>query len=97
MRTRVGFAAALSLVQPFTRVLANLSRPRICRQWPPDPLQLELTDRLDLQGVFDFRQHSRANQDLSGSGLVAQARGNVGYRADGGVVEVFLESNNGRA
>jgi hypothetical protein len=25
------------------------------RQRPPDPLQLELADRLDLHGVLDFR------------------------------------------
>ena len=34
------------------------------RQGPPDPLQLELADRLDLHGVLDLRQHPRTNQDL---------------------------------
>jgi hypothetical protein len=47
------------------------------RQRPPNPLQLELTDRLDLHGVFDFRQHSRANQDLTRLDFVAKARGTL--------------------
>jgi hypothetical protein len=59
------------------------------RKRPPDPLQLELTHRLDLHGVLDLCQHSRADEDLSGLGLVAQARGDVRYRADSGVVEVL--------
>ena len=36
----------------------------IRRQGPPDPLQLELTDWLDLHGILDLRQHPRTNQDL---------------------------------
>ena len=31
------------------------------RQRPPDPLQLELADWLDLHGVLDLRQHSWAD------------------------------------
>jgi hypothetical protein len=42
----------------------------ISRQRPPDPLQLELTNRLDLHGVLDLRQHSRADEYLPRLGLV---------------------------
>jgi hypothetical protein len=60
------------------------------RQRPPNPLQLELTDWLDLHGVLDLRQHSRADEDLTRLGFIAQPRGDVGYRADSGVVEPTL-------
>jgi hypothetical protein len=40
--------------------------------WSPDPLQLELTDGLDLNGILDRDQHTRASQDLSRLGLVAE-------------------------
>jgi hypothetical protein len=35
------------------------------RQRPPDPLQLELTDRLDPHGVLDRHQHSRTDEHLT--------------------------------
>jgi hypothetical protein len=63
------------------------------RQWPPDPLQLELTDRLDLNGVLDLHQHAPANENLTGLGLVAKPRGDVRHRANGGVVEPALEAD----
>ena len=34
------------------------------RQRPPDPLQLELTYRLDLHRVLDLHQHARTDEDL---------------------------------
>ena len=48
------------------------------RQRPPDPLQLELTDRLDFHGILDLRQHARANENLPRLGFVAEPRGDVG-------------------
>src|SRR5262249_53941357 len=63
-------------------------------QWPPDPLQLELADRLDCDGVLDLRQHARTNEYLSGLGLIAQPRGDVGDSANGGIVEPPLEANS---
>ena len=60
------------------------------RQRPPDPLQLELAHRLDLHGVLDFHQHSRADQNLPRLGFVAEARGHIGYRPDGGIVEARI-------
>ena len=60
------------------------------RQRPPDPLQLELTDRLDLHGVLDLHKNSRADEDLSWLGFIAEARGHVRYRPDGGIVEAPL-------
>jgi hypothetical protein len=47
----------------------------VSRQRPPDPLQCELTHRLDLHGVLDRRKHTRADKDLSGLSLVAEPRG----------------------
>jgi hypothetical protein len=49
----------------------------ISRQGSPDALQLELTERLNLYGVLDLRQHARTNQDLSRLGLIAKPRGNI--------------------
>jgi hypothetical protein len=47
------------------------------RQGSPDPLQLELTDRLDPYGILDLHQHSRANEDLTRLGFVAEPSSNV--------------------
>jgi hypothetical protein len=57
------------------------------RQRPPNPLQLELADWLDLHGVLDLHQHARTDEDLTRLGFVAKARSDVGNGADGGVVE----------
>jgi hypothetical protein len=65
----------------------------VSRQRPPDPLQLELTDQLDLHCILDLRQHPRTDEDLSRLGLVAQARRDVGHRADGSIVEASLEAD----
>ena len=65
----------------------------VSRQRAPDPLQLELADRLDLDGVLDVHQHSRTDEDLSGLCLVAKARGDIGYRPDGRVIEAPLEAD----
>ena len=46
-------------------------RTLLRRQRPPDALQLELTDRLDLHGVFDLHQHSWTDEDLSRLRLIA--------------------------
>ncbi len=63
------------------------------RQRSPYPLQLELTDRLDLNGVLDFGQHAGADEDLSRLGLVAKARGDIRNGTDSGVVEPVLEAD----
>ena len=63
------------------------------RQRSPDPLQRELTHRLDLHGVLDLRQHSRADEDLPRLGFIAQPRGDIGYRPDGGIIEAPLEAD----
>ena len=63
------------------------------RKRPPDPLQLELADWLDLHGILDLHQHARANENLTGLGLVAKPRGDVRHRANGGVVEPALEAD----
>ena len=66
------------------------------RQRPPDPLQLELTDRLDLHGVLDLHQHSRTDEDLSGLRLIAQSRGNVRHGPDSGVVEPAFKADSAK-
>ena len=43
----------------------------ISRQRPPDPLQLKLAHRLDLDGILDLCQHTRTNQDLPGLRFIA--------------------------
>jgi hypothetical protein len=59
----------------------------IRRQGPPDPLQLELTQWLDLHGILDRHQHPRTNRYLPRLGLIAKARGDIGHRPDCGIVE----------
>jgi hypothetical protein len=43
------------------------------RQEPPNPLQLELTDRLDFHGILHFHQHSGTDENLPGLGLIAKS------------------------
>ena len=63
------------------------------RQRPPDPLQLELTDRLDRHGVLDLHQHPRTDEDLPRLGFIAKPRGDVGNRPDSCIVEASLEAD----
>jgi hypothetical protein len=72
---------------------ANGANHIVRRQWPPDPLQLELAHGLDLHGVLDLRQYSRADEDLTRVGLIAKARGNIGYGPDSGIIEPPFKSN----
>ena len=78
-------------------ILPRSSTPSVSRddviscQWPPDPLQLELADRLDCHCVLDLHQHAGADEDLSRLCLIAQSRGDVGHSPYRGVVETPLE------
>src|SRR5690348_10614859 len=53
----------------------------------------ELTHRLDRHSVLDLREHPRTNQDLPGLGFIAEPRSNIGYRADGRIIEASLETD----
>ena len=68
----------------------------VSRQRSPDPLQLELTDGLDLHGILDLRQHPRTNQDLPWLRFIAEPRGNIGHRPDSGIVEAALEADGAK-
>ena len=72
----------------------NCGQHIVSCQRPPDPLQLELTHGLDLDRALDFHQHSRADEDLTRFCFIAQPRGDVGYGADGGIVEPALEADS---
>src|SRR6185369_1253108 len=63
------------------------------RQGSPDALERELTHWLNCYGVLDFNEHSRADEYLTRLGFVAKARRNIGYRADGCVIEPTLEAD----
>ena len=63
------------------------------RQRPPDPLQLELTDRLDLHCILNFHEHARTDENLTRLGFVAKPGGDVRYRADGGIVEASFKAD----
>src|SRR6516165_9626408 len=56
-------------------------------------LERELTHRLDRHRILNLREHPRINQDLPGLCFVAEPRGNIGYRADGGIIEASLETD----
>src|SRR4029077_10232884 len=64
------------------------------RQGPPDPLQLELTDWLNLHRILNLHQHSRTDEDLTRFGLIAKPRGDVRYRANSGVVEAAFKADS---
>jgi hypothetical protein len=57
--------------------IIRASRLRECgdhivrRQRPPDSLQLEFSDRLDFDLIFNGHQHSEASKDLSWLGFIA--------------------------
>ena len=68
----------------------------VCSQRPPYPLERELTHRLDFHGMLDLREYPRTDQDLAWLGFVTQPRGNVGYRANSGIVEPALEADSAK-
>ena len=66
----------------------------VSRQRTPDPLERELTHRLDCHGILDCHQYARTDEDLPWLGFVAKPRGHVGHRPDGGIIEAPLESDS---
>jgi len=66
------------------------------RQWPPDPLQLELAQWLDPYGLLDLCEHARTYQDLSRLGFIAEPRGDIGHGPDGGIVEAALKADSAK-
>src|SRR5262245_51552220 len=68
MRPSLKMALKSSLIKGRLRLRSG--QYIVCRQWPPDPLQLELTNRLDLYGILDLHQHSWADEDLTRLGFV---------------------------
>ena len=65
----------------------------VSRKRPPNPLQLELTDWLDFDGILYGHQHTRADENLSRLCLIAEPLGDVRDRSDSGVVEAPLKAN----
>ena len=63
----------------------------VCCQRTSNPFERKLTHRLDCDRIFDRRENTRTDQDLTGPGFVAKPRGYVGYSADCGIVEAPLE------
>jgi hypothetical protein len=51
--------------------LLNGGNHVVCRKRPPNSLQFELTDGLDLDGVLHLRQRSRPDKDLARLRLIA--------------------------
>ena len=54
----------------------------------------KLAHGLDLHGILDLRQHSRADEDLTWLGLIAKARGNIGHRPNSGIVETAFKPDS---
>ena len=84
----VGLAAIVGL-----KFLRQRGEHIICRQRPPYPLQRKLTHRLDVHGILDLHQHPRTDEDLSWLGFIAEARGDIGHCADGGIVEASFKAD----
>src|SRR5262249_18434811 len=55
--------------------------------------QGELTHWLDRHSILDLRKHPRTNQDLPRPCFIAEPRSNIGYRADGSIIEASLETD----
>jgi hypothetical protein len=64
------------------------------RQRTPNPLECELTHRLNRYRILDRHENARTDQDLTGLSFVAKTRGDVGYRATRGVVEAPFKSDS---
>src|SRR5918996_1704927 len=79
--TRRGFSAPCQAKDPPGRYRTH------------EALEGQLAQRLRLDQVLDRHQRALADQDLAVAGLVAQARGEVRYRADRGVLEPSLEAD----
>src|SRR5271168_3521308 len=97
---RLSRSWGISAFQRFLRQQRRASTIRRCdgeyivrRQRSPYPLERKLPDRLDGNGILDCHQHTRTDEYLTGPCFVAKARGDVGYRPDGGVVEAPLEAD----
>src|SRR5205085_11935287 len=61
--------------------------------WAVETLQRELAHRLDVDQLARRRMDPLADQDLAAGGLGAQARRDIGHRADGAVIEPSLEAD----
>src|SRR5271169_1213517 len=64
------------------------------RQRTPNPLECELTHRLNRYRILDRHENARTDQDLTGLSFVAKTRGDVGDRANRGVVEAPFKSDS---
>jgi hypothetical protein len=83
----------------------RLGRALICRfrgqhilrrQRTPDTLERKLSHRFDRYGILDCHKYARTNQDLPWLRLIAKARRNIGYSANGGIVETPLETDGAK-
>jgi hypothetical protein len=73
-----GWADVVFIIHPYqvaARLALNFGRCGaeyvVRHQRPPDPLQRELTHRLDLYDFFYLREHPRTDEDLPGLGFIA--------------------------
>jgi hypothetical protein len=57
------------------------------------PLSANSPNRLDFDRILDRHQYARTDKDLTGLCFVAEPRGDIGHRADGGIVEAFLKAD----
>src|SRR5262245_15561344 len=66
------------------------------RQGPTDTCELKFANGFDAYCILDRHQDPRTNEDLPGLGFVAQPRGDIGYRSDGGVIETSFKANGAK-
>jgi hypothetical protein len=59
----------------------------VSRQRTPDTLERKFANGLDCDSNLDRHQNARADKDLTGLGLIAKPRGDIGYRPDGSIIE----------
>jgi hypothetical protein len=78
------------------RLHRNCPQDVVSRQRSPNPLEFKLSHCLDRHGVLDLRQHPRADEDLTGFGLIAKAGGDIGNGADSGIVEAALKADSAK-
>ena len=56
-------------------------------------LKRKIANWFDVYSVFNRHQDARTNQDLPRLGFVAEPRGDVRYRSNGGIIETSLKAN----
>jgi hypothetical protein len=69
----------------------------VSRQRTPDTLERKFANGLDCDSILDRHQDTRADEDLTGLGLIAKPRCDIGYRSDGSIIETSFKPDGAKS